>query len=94
MRLLPGQLVSMYSAYGFGSMGQAVVPLYATIPGPLFTNEDECGFIEETDVVLVVALSSFDGTCVYVTGPNGSGWTFGAYLKLVDAIPPVTGLIL
>jgi hypothetical protein len=35
------------------------------------------------DTAVVVSLSSFDGRCVYVIGPHGAGWTFGAYLKKV-----------
>jgi hypothetical protein len=38
---------------------------------------------EKGETAIVVSLSSFDGKCVYVIGPNGAGWTFGAFLKLV-----------
>ena len=35
------------------------------------------------DTAVVVSLSSHDGKCVYVIGPHGAGWTFGALLKRV-----------
>ena len=35
------------------------------------------------DTACVVSLSSSDGRCVYVVGPHGAGWTFGALLKKV-----------
>jgi hypothetical protein len=33
------------------------------------------------DTACVVSLSHSDGRCVYVIGPHGAGWTFGAFLK-------------
>ena len=35
------------------------------------------------DTAVVVSLSSHDGKCVYIIGPHGAGWTFGALLKRV-----------
>jgi len=37
----------------------------------------------KNDTAIVVSLSNFDGRCVYVVGPNGAGWTFGALLEKV-----------
>lgn len=39
--------------------------------------------LTKADTAIVVSLSNFDGRCVYVVGPHGAGWTFGAYLKRV-----------
>lgn len=39
--------------------------------------------LTKADTAIVVSLSNSDGRCVYVVGPHGAGWTFGAYLKRV-----------
>ena len=35
------------------------------------------------DTAVIVSLSTYDGKCVYVVGPHGAGWAFGAYLKRI-----------
>lgn len=35
------------------------------------------------DTAVIVSLSNADARCVYVVGPHGAGWTFGALLKRV-----------
>lgn len=37
--------------------------------------------LTKRDTAVVVSLSNLDGRCVYVVGPHGAGWTFGAFLK-------------
>lgn len=39
--------------------------------------------LSNKDTAIVVSLSNADGRCVYVIGPHGAGWTFGAFLKKV-----------
>lgn len=39
--------------------------------------------LTSADTAVVVSLSSHDGRCVYIIGPHGAGWTFGAFLKRV-----------
>lgn len=41
------------------------------------------GTLKHGDVALVVATERTDGGCVYVIGPNGGGWAFGAFLNIV-----------
>ena len=42
------------------------------------------GHLKSKDVALVVA-TWHGGTAVYVIGPNGGGWAFGALLKAVPS---------
>jgi hypothetical protein len=49
----------------------------------LFPNEDPVSFLTSKDTAVIVSLSSADGRCVYIMGPNGGGWTFGALFKRV-----------
>lgn len=44
---------------------------------------DPVSHMDKSDTAVVVSLSSHDGRCVYVVGPHGAGWTFGALLKRV-----------
>jgi len=37
-------------------------------------------------VAMVIAVPKRDGSSVYVLGPNGGGWTFGAMLKVVEDV--------
>jgi len=39
--------------------------------------------LESRDVALVIALERSDGGSVYVLGPHGGGWAFGAFLEVV-----------
>lgn len=39
--------------------------------------------LTDRDTAIVVSLSNHDGRCVYVIGPYGAGWTFGALLKKI-----------
>ena len=36
------------------------------------------GKLEKLDVAIVIALARGDCGCIYVLGPHGSGWAFGA----------------
>jgi hypothetical protein len=44
------------------------------------------GTLEPGDVAMVIAVPKRDGSSVYVLGPNGGGWTFGAMLKVVEDV--------
>lgn len=35
------------------------------------------------DIALVIAIERSDGGSVYVLGPHGGGWAFGAFLEVV-----------
>jgi hypothetical protein len=35
------------------------------------------------DVALVIALERADGGSVYLLGPNGGGWAFGAFIEVI-----------
>ena len=35
------------------------------------------------DIALVIAIERSDGGSVYVLGPKGGGWAFGAFLEVV-----------
>jgi hypothetical protein len=35
------------------------------------------------DIALVIATERSDGGSVYVLGPNGGGWAFGAFIEVV-----------
>ena len=41
------------------------------------------GKLQPRDVALVVSIERADGSNVYVIGPHGGGWAFGAFLKVV-----------
>ena len=41
------------------------------------------GRLEKKDLALVVATERTDGGSVYVVGPHGGGWAFGAFLTIV-----------
>ena len=41
------------------------------------------GRLMKRDVGLVIAVHRADGGSVYVVGPNGSGWTLGAFLTIL-----------
>lgn len=45
------------------------------------------GWLEKRDVALVVTADRSDGSRVYVVGPHGGGWTFGALLKILVEAP-------
>ncbi len=42
------------------------------------------GSLKPTDVALVIS-SYRGGSSVYVVGPHGGGWAFGAFLKVIQA---------
>jgi hypothetical protein len=44
------------------------------------------GRLEKHDVGLVVAIERSDGGSVYVIGPRGGGWAFGAFLVVVKDV--------
>lgn len=58
------------------------VLLYNEPPSPQ-SNFEHVSFLSPNNTAIVVSLSSADAKCVYIIGPNGAGWTFGAYLKMV-----------
>jgi len=39
--------------------------------------------LETREVALVIAIERSDGGSVYVLGPHGGGWAFGAFLEVV-----------
>lgn len=39
--------------------------------------------LEKGNVALVIAIERSDGGSVYVLGPHGGGWAFGAFLEVV-----------
>ncbi len=41
------------------------------------------GRLEQKAVALVIAVERADGGSVYVIGPTGGGWAFGAFLTIV-----------
>jgi hypothetical protein len=46
------------------------------------------GRLEPHDIGLVIAIERADGGAVYVIGPHGGGWAFGAFLIIIkEAIP-------
>jgi hypothetical protein len=46
------------------------------------------GRLRKRDVGLVIAVERTDGGSVYVVGPNGVGWAFGALLVVIkEAVP-------
>lgn len=62
--------------------------LYAEPASTLFVAQTdgsyrEVAYLDVGEPAIVISLSSYDGRCIYVIGPHGSGWTFGAYLKKV-----------
>jgi hypothetical protein len=42
------------------------------------------GVLKKNDIAIVIATYRDDGSQVYVLGPNGSGWTYGAYLNVLQ----------
>lgn len=62
------------------------IELYDRPPGSktASSNARIIGRLVPADVAVVVALGRADGSKLYVLGPRGGGWTFGAYLQLVD----------
>lgn len=76
--LRPGQLVTTPSWFDDD------IELYASMPGSADTsNLRVVGRIVPHDVALVLALGRKDGSKIYVLGPRGSGWTFGAFFNTV-----------
>jgi hypothetical protein len=41
------------------------------------------GRLEQKEMALVIAIERADGGSVYVIGPHGGGWAFGAFLTVV-----------
>lgn len=68
--------VDLYSVPG-GTSHETVI---VTVDG----EQVRCvGHLKKTDVGLVISIERTDGGSVYVTGANGSGWAFGAFLRIV-----------
>lgn len=40
--------------------------------------------LKNGQTAIVIALDSSDGRSVYVVGPTGTGWTYGAFLKRIE----------
>jgi hypothetical protein len=80
-----GQLVSMASWTNDGC------DLF-NAPGMVAKSTDErvrvIGRLDKHDVGLIVALERADGGSVYVIGPHGGGWAFGAFLVVVEEAKP------
>ena len=57
--------------------------LFAEAFGPDEGAGQPISHLTARDTAVVVSLSSHDGRCVYVVGPHGPGWTFGALLRRV-----------
>lgn len=60
--------------------------LFDVAPGRICAGAAEARVIGQLlpdDVALVVAIERSDGSSIYVIGPSGSGWAFGAFLKIV-----------
>lgn len=73
-----GQLVGVNPSTNSGNN----VDLYS-VPG----GSDDVriiGSLKPTDVALVIS-SYRGGSSVYVVGPHGGGWAFGAFLKVIQA---------
>lgn len=60
-----------------------VIELFDSPPGPLYHGEAVIAHLKRGESALVVSLDRHDGRCVYVMGPHGGGWTFGAFLQRV-----------
>ena len=73
---LPGQLVSPEPEM---INDKLCVFLYDKEAG---INSKETGHMEENDVGLVISVGR-GGQIVYVVAPNGTGWAYGAFLKIV-----------
>ncbi len=75
MKLSAGDMVTVYlvdNAYLYGQAFEAFSP-----------DDDPVSFLTAKDTAIIISLSNSDGRCVYVAGPHGTGWIFGAYLKRV-----------
>lgn len=77
----PGQLVRFNEDYGDGAS------LY-NVPGGFDKNALATSMILRRDVAVVIAVGRSDGSQVYVLGPHGGGWTFGAFLKILKEPTP------
>jgi len=60
------------------------------MPGGAYFGKDlrHIAKLKVGNVALVIAVKGLDGRDVYVLGPDGSGWTQGALLKIVKQ--PIT----
>ena len=80
---------------GIFKVGQMVAPLdwhiepldlFDVPAGRIKVMDKPCrviGRLEHNDIALVISTERTDGGCVYVIGPNGSGWAFGAFLRII-----------
>lgn len=75
MRFRAGDLVTVATDLGDR------IDLYDTPPGPSGVMCDVVSFLQAGEPALVISLDRSDARCVYVVGPHGPGWAFGAYLR-------------
>lgn len=73
------------------SAGNMVVSLLESIElfdrPPRPNNINECiatATLKNKQTAMVISLDSSDGRCVYIIGPTGTGWTFGAFLNRIE----------
>lgn len=80
-RFRPGQLVC------HAGLEDDSIDLYSSPWSGDISKARIIGHMKINDVALVVAIAKADGSMVYVLGPNGGGWAFGAFLRIVVDIP-------
>jgi hypothetical protein len=77
----PGQLVRLSALHS----DDLAVELYSFPPGAALADDGDSrvvGRLDHADVALVIALGNRDGSKLYVFGPHGGGWTFGAFFEI------------
>lgn len=77
MKFKAGDMVTMNSLVeGYLDEGIDLFP-------DLDNGSDPTSSLMQGEYAIVISLSSHDGVRVYVLGPRGAGWTFGAFLKVI-----------
>jgi hypothetical protein len=62
--------------------GVEAAELFAMLPSLTLSTADG-RYLKQGQVAIVIALSSYDAKAVYLIGPCGAGWAFGAFLERV-----------
>jgi len=61
------------------------IELYDRPPRPeRFAELIATSMLKNGQTAMVISLDTNDARCVYIVGPSGTGWTFGAFLNRVD----------
>jgi hypothetical protein len=86
VKIVAGDLVMISALAAFGANVETGIPLYASEDLlNIGRGSVEPIFLRPKDVGLVVCVPSFSGNRVYVVCPEGTGWTAGAYLKVISS---------